>query len=184
MNYNLFKVKIGDKNTENDKYNEIFEFLKLSFGNNKTNLNYNIKKSPYQNLEIIASYDKRYIKKKNGKMIYKNNENKEIKIFNEKFISNNMKRAKMIMNNKQYELKEIVESQKQFVKIGIKFFDNNIYLNSMFKNCNLLFGVENFHNFNTKYLKAICDLFEGCNSLVNIDDISNWNINNINSNLY
>ena len=39
MRYHLFKVKIRDKNTQNNKYNEIFEFLELSFGNNTTNLN-------------------------------------------------------------------------------------------------------------------------------------------------
>ena len=37
MKNNLFKIKIKDKN---DKYNEIFELLKLSVGNNITELNY------------------------------------------------------------------------------------------------------------------------------------------------
>ena len=95
----------------------------------------------------MASYYKNYIKKNNGKMIYETNKNKEIKIFNEEFISNNIKRAKMIMNNKQYELKEIVEIQKQSFKIEIKFLDNIIFLNSMFKDCKLLSGVYNFKNF-------------------------------------
>jgi surface protein len=116
-------------------------------------------------------------------MIYektKNKEIKEIKIFNEEFITNNKKRAKIIINNKQYELKEIVENDKQSFKIEIKFFDNIIYLNSMFKYCESLSGVYNFENFNTKYLKEIYYIFEGCNSLISINDISNWNIKNIN----
>ena len=118
-------------------------------------------------------------------MIYKNiekkeNENREIKIFDEEFISNNMNRAKMINNNKQNKLKEYVEIHKQSLKIEIKFLDNIIYLNSMFKDSKSLSGVFNLQNFNTKYVRAICGLFEGCNSLIYIDDISNWNINNIN----
>jgi len=133
MEYNLFKVKIR----ENSKYNTILELLKLSIGNNITNLTYNKKESPNQNLEINVSYNKKYIKKNNGKMIYKNtennknnknNKNKEIKIFDKEFISNNIKRAKMTINNKKYNLKEIIENQKQSFKIEIKFLDNIIYL--------------------------------------------------------
>ena len=62
MKYNLFKVKIRDKN---DKYNEIFELLKLSVGNNITDLNYNKNKikSPNQSFEIIVSCDKKKLKR-------------------------------------------------------------------------------------------------------------------------
>ena len=62
MKNNLFKIKIRDKN---DKYNEIFELLKLSVGNNITELNYNKDKikSLNKSLEIIASYDKKKLKR-------------------------------------------------------------------------------------------------------------------------
>ena len=62
MKNNLFKIKIRDKN---DKYNEIFELLKLSVGNNITDLNYNKDKikSLNKSLEIIASYDKKKLKR-------------------------------------------------------------------------------------------------------------------------
>ena len=58
-------------------------------------------------------------------MIYRiNRNNEEIKIFYELFKSNNKKIAKIIINNKQYELKENLESQKHFDQIiKIKFFD-------------------------------------------------------------
>ena len=113
-------------------------------------------------------------------MIYETNNYNEIKILNKVFISNNMKRSKIIINNKQYELKEIVRKNKPSFKIKINFLDNPIYLNSMFKDCDLLSGVYNFQNFNTKYLKTIHEIFEGCIALINIDDISNWNTKNIN----
>ena len=160
MKYNLFKVKIRDKN---GKYNEIYELLKLSVGNNITEINYNKNKikSTNQSFDIIVSCDKKKIKKNNGKMIYEAKNSNEIKILNKVFISNNMKRSKIIINNKQNELKEIVRINKQSVKIKINFLDNPIYLNSMFKDCKLLSGVYNFKNFNTKYLKAMCYLFEG-----------------------
>ena len=94
-----------------------------------------------------------------------------------------MKRIKMIMNNKQYDLEESFENQKQFCKIKILVLDNIIYLDSMFKDCKSLTGVYSFQKLITKHLKTIYNLFYGCISLLYIDDISNWNINNINNNL-
>ena len=72
---------------------------------------------------------------------------KIIKVFNKIFISNNKKRAKIIINNKQYELKENLENKKQFVHI--KFIDNIFYLNCMFKDCESLSSVKNFQYINT-----------------------------------
>ena len=94
---------------------------------------------------------------------------------------NNIKRTKIILNNKQYDLKQNIESKKKYFKIKINFLDNIIKLNSMFSGCKSLSSVHNFHNFNTKYLKAIDKLFFECSLLLYIDDISNWNINNINN---
>jgi len=116
-------------------------------------------------------------------MIYKTNEfNNTIKIFNEEFISNNMKRAKIIIKNKQYDLNENIKNEKQKIKVEIKFIDNIIKLNCMFGECKSLYSVHIFKNLITKYLRTIFGLFYECISLINIDDISNWNINNINDN--
>ena len=87
-------------------------------------------------------------------MIYENYEgDKEIKIFNKVFISDNNKNAKIIIKNKQYEITEIVGIQKQYFKIKIKFLDNIFYLNSVFRGCKSLISAYNFQNINTKYLK-------------------------------
>ena len=50
-------------------------------------------------------------------MIYEGTNYNEIKILNKIFISNNIKRAKIIKNNKQYELKEMVGNHKQSLKL-------------------------------------------------------------------
>ena len=159
MKYNLIKAKFRDKNINNNKTLELF---KLSVGNNIINLKYNNNKNI-------------------GKMIYESSINKEIKILNKIFILNNMKRIKMIINNKQYDLEESIENQNQFCKIKILVLDNIIYLDSMFKDCKSLTGVYNFQKLITKHLKTIYNLFDGCISLLYIDDISNWKINNINN---
>ena len=179
MKCNFINIKIKDKNNFNFFNNKILDIFKLSFGNDINDFNYNINKKANNNLEII-NY-KKYIKNNIGKMIYKNTENnKGIKMFDSIFILNNIKIAKLIINNKQNDLKENIENEKQIFTIKIKFLDNLIDLNSMFKDCQSLLSVNNFQNLNTNYLKEISDLFYGCSSLLDINDLSNWNINNIN----
>ena len=163
MKCSFIHLKIKDKSFINLNNNTILELFKLSVGNNIYNLihNKNKKESSKKNLEII--YYKKYIKENIGKMIYKNCGNeKKIAIINKIFISKNKERAKIIINNKQYELKENLEKQKHFFqKIKIKFFDHIIFSNCMFKDCESLSLVKNFENINTKYLKEIYSLFEG-----------------------
>ena len=179
MESNSFLIKNIDKNYINLNNNQILEIFKISLGNNKINLQYNNNKnqSLNQNFEII--YNKQFIESNIGKMKYRKTENsKEIKILHNIFISNNIKRAKLIINNKQYDLKENIDSS--IYKVKIKFFDDIIHLNSMLSDCKSLLFVDNLQHFNTKHLKTINFLFFRCTSLLYIDDISSWNLNNIN----
>jgi len=172
MKYNYLHIKLKDKNNNNLNKNKILELLKLSIGNNITNLNYN-KISSSQNIQII--YYQKYIKKNVGKMRYKNLGNlNSIKILDKRFILNNIKRANIIINSKEYKLKENIKNNELKTEffIKIKFLDNIIYLNSMLKGCKSLSHIYNFQNLNTKYLKTLFCLFYGCNSLKYIDDIS------------
>ena len=182
MKCNFINIKLNDKRNINLYNKKTLELFKLSVGNNIINLKYNKnkKESSCKNLEI--SYYKKIIKKNIGIMIYENFEgDKKIKIFNKVFISNNIKNVKIIIKNKQFEIKEIVGIQNQYFKIKIKFLDNIFYLNSMFRGCKSLISVYNFQNINSKYLKNITKLFGGCSSLLYIDDISNWNLDNVNN---
>ena len=73
MNCNFINIRMKDKSNININDSKIFGLFKLSVGNNITNLNYNKnkKESSNQNLEII--YNKKYVQKNIGKMIYKKN---------------------------------------------------------------------------------------------------------------
>jgi len=179
MKCNFIQIKSKDKKNINLNNNQVLEFFKLSVGNSIyiKDYNKNKKESSDNNLEI--SYYKNYIKSNIGKMIY-TGYNKKIKIFSEIFISNNKKRAKIILNNKQYELKENLEHQRQFIQIiKIKLFDYIFYSNCMFQNCKSLSSVKHFQNIKTNYLKEIYSLFEGCSSVEELPDISKWNTNKI-----
>ena len=145
MKCNFILVKIIDKANTNLNKSKIQEIFKLSIGNNIINFNNNKKK----NSEI--NYNKKIIKKNIGKMIYEiNGYNKNIKLFNQEFIQNNMKRAKIIIKNKLYDLKEYIKIEKQKIKIKIKFIDNIFKLNCMFKDCISLSSVYNFKNLITQ----------------------------------
>ena len=110
MECNYIHVRLKDKSNINLNKHKILELFKLSIGNNIINLYYikNKKESSSQNTQII--YYQKYIKKNVGKMryIYLDNFNL-IKILDKKFISNNIKRANIIINNKEYKLKENIE---------------------------------------------------------------------------
>ena len=122
MKCNFFNIKVEDKNKKT------LELFKLSLGNDVNSIYYNKNKKKFSNKKLEVTFYKKFIKKNIGKMIYKETENKkEIKIFNRKFILNNMKRAKIIIDNKQYKLKEVIESNKVF-KIKIKFNKIKFYV--------------------------------------------------------
>ena len=106
--HNNIHIKLKDKSKINLNNNRIIELFKLSLGNKVYKLNYNIKESLNQNLEIICI--KKYISKKDVEMVYANNL-KKVKIFDTKFISNNIKKAKIIINHQQYNLKEYMEKK-------------------------------------------------------------------------
>ena len=143
MKKNLIHIKINNKSNIN--LNKVLELYKLSAGNKIINLNYNKNKKVFSNKNLEIIYYKKYIKKNIGKMIYKTTENTEINILNAKFISKNIKRAKLIINNKQYILKENIDNKKHkdTFKVEIKFLDNIIHINSMFKECKSLSSVNN-----------------------------------------
>ena len=154
MESNFFLIKIKDKNYIKFNNNEILDIFKISLGNNKINLQYNKSKIQFLNKNFEIIYNKQYIERNIGKMKYRKIENKkEIKILHNIFISNNIKRAKIIIKNKQYDLKENIDSS--IYKVKIKFVDNIIHLNSMFSDCKSLSSVDNLQYFNTKYLRTI-----------------------------
>ena len=108
MASHFFLIKLKDKNYINLNNNRILELFKLSFGNKITNL---------------------YCNKNKKDLSY----SEDTKIVNKKFILNNIKRTKLIIENKKNNLKENFENKKQIIKIKIKFLDNILYLNLYLK---------------------------------------------------
>ena len=125
MKCNFIHVKLKDKNNINLNNRQFQEILTLSIGNNIKYFNYNKNKKEFSNQNIKIIYYKRFIKTNIGKMIYETAEYNK-KIFNDEFIANNLKRAKIIIKNKKYYLKGNIKSEFKVFKIKIKFLDNII----------------------------------------------------------
>ena len=156
---------------------EIFIIFNISMGKKIENLN-GINAIELKNHIVkIKSFDNNNI----GKMIYKIDEkNKQTKIFDKKFVKINRNRAKIILNNKQFNLIEKIKSEKEKIKfvVKIKFLENIIDINCMFKRCKMLSLVKNFEKFNSQNLRYVNSLFYGCSSLQKIDDIFNLDSEN------
>ena len=122
MNCNFINVRMKDKSDININENKILEVFKLSVENKITNLNYNKNKKESLNQNLGISYYKKFIQKNFGKMIYsKINNNNKTKIVNKLFLLNNMDKTKIIINNKQNDLKENIENENENLKIKINF---------------------------------------------------------------
>ena len=86
-------------------------------------------------------------------IIYKNNNDNEIKIFDNNIVNNNKNKCYIIIDNQKTELKEYIPNYNKD-KIEIKLYETDTITNkaSMF-----------------------CD----CTSLTSLPDISKWNTNNV-----
>ena len=151
MRTNFVNNKLILKSNNNLDYKQIFN-------NGKSFHDFIIKK--INGKENIKNKNKSF--NNIGKMFYQNDEkNNETKIFGQKFVKTNNKKAKIIINNKQYNLREKIKNIKDNIifKIKIKFLENMVNLDSMFKECDMLLKVEKFSNFKTNYLKNLNYLF-------------------------
>ena len=135
----------------------------------------------------------KYINKIYGKLFinemiinYKINEGDEkIRIFGDNFIKNNKDNYKIIINNREYELKTHLnikdfEIKNNILEIKLREINpvNNLFC--MFSECSCLFSLKDISKFNIDNVTSLFGMFEQCSSLISLpDDISNWNTNNV-----
>ena len=178
MKIHFSKRELIIRNINKSNNKRIFDLFNNSIGKN---LLYFDNKSSNQNIEM----KKKQLNNNIIKLKYKINEkNNEIKILGTKFVIININKVKIILYNKKKNLVEKINHKVKNIslKIKLKFLDNIINIDSMFKNCKMLYNIKDFSNINIKYINSINSLFYGCSSLIlgdDIYDISNWNTRNI-----
>ena len=109
-----------------------------------------------------------------------NNQN-EIKIFGNKFISNNKDLCKIIYENKEYNLTEYFDCKNiknNLLKIKLQGINNIIDLTSMFEGCSELSYLSDFSNWDTTYVMIMFESFRDC-KFEKLPDISKFNTNNV-----
>ena len=104
------------------------------------------------------------------------------KLFGENFVRNNKHLCKIIIGNKEYELKsylnECDEVKKNEFKIKLKGISKVSSLAYMFCGCYSLDSIEGFSEINTKNMTTFAFLFSYCN-ISSIPDISKWDTRNV-----
>ena len=115
--------------------------------------------------EMIIEY---IIKKKN-----------KIKLFGELFIKNNKNNCKIIIENKEQEIKEYlnVNENDKILKIKLMEIKTITNMSYMFDGCESLRSLSDISNWNINKVTNMRGMFYGCKSLTSLSDISNWNTN-------
>ena len=114
-----------------------------------------------------------------------NDENK-IRIFGEYFVKNNSNKAKIIIENKEYDLieyfnlKDYTNNKLTELHIKLKNINEMNNLKFMFSNCSSLSSLPDISKLNTNNVTNMSYMFRNCSSLSSLPDISKWNINNVN----
>ena len=134
-----------------------------SFGNYKNNI---------QEISIIYTFTK--------------NNNKKLRIFGDKFVENNKKKCRLIINGEQKKMQAFISCKEIDYKNRFKIRINNINDNNirsfsrMFDKCSSLLLLKFKSKWNTNNVNNISEMFSNCISLKELSDISKWNTNNVN----
>ena len=156
------------------------------------NLNNNIQKeNEEENLNIIDEITIKYIKGKakffdsllNLQLFKLKESNSSDKLFGEHFVEINKHLCKIIIGNKEYELKsylnkECDEVNKNEFEIKLKGISKVTDLTCMFCGCLSLDSIKDFLNINTSKITRLSHLFSFC-KITSIPDISKWDTSNV-----
>ena len=114
-------------------------------------------------------------------IIYKIEGKEKIKLFGENFIKNNKNNCKIIVKNKELNIVEYLNVNKEdkILKIKLKEIKLITDMSEMFCYCESLISLPDISNLNTNNVTNMSYMFFNCNSLTSIPDISNWKTNNV-----
>ena len=124
-------------------------------------------------------------------LYYINNKNSNIKLFGEAFIKNNKDKLFLLINNKIVDLCEnyLINENSNDAKLTITLFER-ISLNdlsSMFRNCDSLYSIPDFSEFNMNKINKMNHMFYNCINLKSLDvnpNASTWDISKVTDTSY
>ena len=116
-------------------------------------------------------------------IIYNTKKEEYIRLFGDTFVKNNKKNCKMIIVDKESEIKSFYYAKNyrsNILIIKLKGINNVTNMSSMFDRCSSLLSLPDISKWNTNNVIDMNCMFSGCLSLSSLPDISKWNISNVN----
>ena len=112
------------------------------------------------------------------RIIFNPSVNEPTRIFGEKFVSNNLNKCKIKVNDNWYKLSSYfsLKNTNEIKLCGINEITDMSY---MFYYCNTLKSLPDFDKIDTSKVNNIEFLFSKCESLESLPDLSKWNTSNI-----
>ena len=175
-NFNLKELNYGILDSINKLINDnsVIENLnKILSSNNKFKVISDIYEK--MNFKFIEELDLIYSIKKDSN---------QIKIFGKKFVENNKKFCKIIIEEQEYDLVEVLELNKikkinKTLEIKLNGISNINIMSDMFDGCESLISLGNISNMNTSNINDISNMLNGCQSLTSLPNISKWNTSKV-----
>ena len=184
---NIFENIINNFNREKINYEILYNINHINDDNMVKDINNVIIDNNIQNKfnKLINIYNK--INNKIS-IIYNINKNdKEIKVFDGKFVENNFKNCIMIIDNKEYKLSDkfnIQNYNQDKITIKLKGIKNITDMSYMFRDCESLLSISDISKWSTSNINNMSHTFGYCKSLISLPDISKWNTSNVNDMSY
>ena len=120
-------------------------------------------------------------------IIYDVKNQKEVRLFNAEFIHNYRKKCKLVIQEKEKDLKEfyvfgkIFATNKDTFEIKLKGITNITNMSNMFNGCNNLISLPDFYKWNTTTITNMSNMFSSCYLLKYLPGISNFDTSNVNN---
>ena len=115
---------------------------------------------------------------------YKIGKKKKIRIFGDEFVKNNKDNAKIIFDDKEYDLNSLfdlrdIKIQNNFLEIKLKEINTITDLSYMFNECSSLISLPEESILNNSNITNLKYLFNKCLSLEKLPDLSKMKTNNV-----
>ena len=108
-------------------------------------------------------------------IVYNINNKEIIRLFGDKFVRNNKKICKMIIDNKKYKIEaeyNVKNYKKNKLEIKLKGIKNITNMSYMFSGCSSLISLPDISKWNNNNVTNMSFMFYGCSSLISLPDIS------------
>jgi len=108
-------------------------------------------------------------------IIYDINSQCKIRIFGSNFVKNNQNICKMMIDNKEYKIKEeykVKGNKNNKLKIKLKGIGSVTNISFLFYGCSSLSSLPDISKLNFNKITDMSNMFYGCSSLSSLPDIS------------